>query len=110
MADAPLTEPHPAASGPQAPRTHRRTRLFIVAVAVFAMLAAAGMCGYFVGKSGGEDIDAARKEGERQGQLTGTSRGNERGYKAGYLEGRARGYRQTYRRAYRRAYEAALEA
>lgn len=74
-------------------------------VALVALLAAgAGVGGYLAGKSGGEDLDAARAAGERQGKRDGAERGARRGYQEGFKKARKAGYNQTYDKAYIRAY------
>ena len=62
---------------------------------------AAGAVGYFVGHSGGADVERARAAGERAGQERAAA--DRRRYRAGYARGRKEGYRQAYRRAYRGA-------
>jgi hypothetical protein len=67
----------------------------------------AGLGGYFVGHSGGEDLDAARAAGTAQGKHESTAAGTRDGYRQGFKEGRRAGYKQTYRKAYRTAYKQA---
>ena len=75
---------------------------------VLALAALAGAGGYLVGRSGGEDLDAARAAGEKKGQAEGAAQGAQRGFEEGFAEGRKTGYRETYKKARRAAYERAL--
>jgi len=67
----------------------------------------AGLGGYLVGHSGGEDLDAVRAAGTAQGKHESTAAGTRGGYREGFREGRRAGYKQTYRRAYKAAYKEA---
>ena len=83
----------------------RRALVAVVAIGISALLG-----GYFVGRSGGEDLDAARAAGTRQGQTEGTAASERSGYKAGYKEGHKAGYDETYKKAYKTAYKTVTEA
>ena len=79
-------------------------------IAIFLAIAALGaLAGFLLGRSSGEDLDAARAAGELQGEREGTALGGRRGYRAGYARGERRGYERSYRRAYRRAFEESRE-
>jgi len=100
----------PPPGAQDAPGAGRRTPRVLVAVLVIALLAAAGgAAGYLLGKSGGEDLDAARASGERAGQREGAARGAERGYDQGFRQGRRAGYKETYKKTYDKTYEAELK-
>ena len=71
------------------------------------LIAAAGVGGYVTGRSGGEDLSAARSAGTQQGHNEGTAEGTQRGTREGLRAGRKVGYRRAYRRAYRLAYRKA---
>jgi hypothetical protein len=92
--------------GPASAEAARRRRVLAV-VACIGVCAALG--GYFVGRSGGEDLDAARASGTIAGRHESTKAAERDGYKAGYKVGHEAGYKQTYRKAYRTAYETATE-
>lgn len=79
-----------------------RGRIGLAALAlVLLALAAAG--GYLLGKVSGEDLDAARVEGEREGWTRGTAIGGDV-YPAGLEIGRRITYGRTFRSSYRDAY------
>ena len=77
----------------------------LAAVVGLGLTAALG--GYFVGRSGGKDIDAARAAGTSQGEHVSTAASERAGFKQSYAEGRRIGYRETYRKAYKTAYKEA---
>src|SRR2546423_7922748 len=82
----------------------RRRRHIPAAAAVAVGLGlSAALGGYFVGHSGGNDVDAARTAGAAHGRAEGSSRGSRPGYRQGFKEGRRAGYRQAYRAAYKAA-------
>lgn len=86
-----------------------RNRVAVLAVCAFLLTGAAGVGGYFVGKSTGEDLDAARDAGVAAGQRKGAAVGSKQGYEIGFKKGRERGYEQTFDDAYRGAYRKAFE-
>jgi hypothetical protein len=86
-----------------------RGRLAPVLVALALGLAAGGAA-YAVGAGGGENLDAARLDGQRTGQSAGSARGARSGARAGFREGRRQGYRQTYRRSFVNACRKSVEA
>jgi hypothetical protein len=65
--------------------------------------------GYLLGKSSGEDLDAARAAGSASGQQNGATKGAAQGYTAGRVQGRRQAYRESYRTAYKTAYRQAFE-
>src|SRR4051812_34527287 len=67
----------------------------------------ASLGGFFVGRSGGENVDAARAEGTLQGKHESTKAAERDGYNQGYKEGKKAGYKQTYKQAYKTAYKEA---
>jgi hypothetical protein len=79
-----------------------------VAGALLALFACLVVFGYLVGKSGGEDLDAARAAGAAQGRQQVSPSATRRGYAQGLRAGRREGYKQTYRRTYRAAYGKAV--
>jgi hypothetical protein len=86
-----------------------RTRGIAVAgVIALALGAGSALGGYFLGKSSGEDLQAARLAGERAGQQAGAASGAEKGYAQGFTQGRKKGYRNAYESAYRKTYRQAL--
>lgn len=96
-----------ASDGPTGKRGRGR---LAAGLAVFLILAAgAAGGGYALGKSGGEDLDAARAKGAAEGQREGAARGAERGYDFGLKQGEKAGYKQTYKKSYDRAYKRELK-
>jgi flagellar biosynthesis/type III secretory pathway protein FliH len=93
--------------GPASAEAAQRRRA-LGAVAAIGICAVLG--GYFVGHSGGEDLDAARAAGTVAGKQESTKAAERDGYTAGYKEGRKAGYKQTYKKAYKTAYKTATEA
>lgn len=91
------------------PSRRSRRRPVAVALLVLALAAGAGIGAYFVGRSTGEDLDAARAAGAAAGQREGAAKGAEEGYAKGFAQGQKKGYRETYENAYREAYRTALE-
>jgi hypothetical protein len=91
--------------GPASAEVVRRRRAALAIVVGLGITAALG--GYFVGHSGGEDLDAARAAGTAEGKRAGAAASARTGYRQGFREGRRAGYKQTYRKAYRTAYKEA---
>ena len=83
----------------------RRRRAALAVAAGLGITAALG--GYFVGRSGAEDLDAASHAGTLEGKHQSTTPSRRDGYEQGYKEGRKAGYAETYRKAYRTAYKQA---
>src|SRR3954466_16117724 len=88
--------------GPASAEAAQRRRV-LAAVACIGLCAALG--GYFVGRSGGHDLDAARAAGTLAGKHESTKASQNDGYKAGYKAGHKAGYKQTYKKAYKTAYK-----
>jgi hypothetical protein len=86
-----------------------RNKSWVAAIVVLVLAVGAGVGGYFVGKSSGEDLDAARAEGEVAGEKEGAAEGAEEGFAAGFKEGREKGFDETYADAYRSAYQRAFK-
>jgi hypothetical protein len=84
--------------------TRGRIGLAVLALALLALVATGG---YLLGSSSGEDLDAARKAGERFGWSQGTAIGGEV-YPAGLELGRKITYGRTFRSSYRDAYSRAF--
>jgi hypothetical protein len=91
--------------GPASTEAVRRRRAALAVVVGLGITSALG--GYFIGRSGGEDLDAARAAGTLQGAHQGTVASSRAGYRQGFREGRRAGYEQTYGKAYRTAYKQA---
>src|ERR687895_2173836 len=87
--------------GPASVEAAQRRRA-LAALAVVGVAAVLG--GFFIGRLGGEDVDAARRAGTAEGQRQSTAASERSGYKAGYKEGRQAGYKATYKKAYKTAY------
>lgn len=83
----------------------------LVVSGVVLLLLLVGAAGYVIGKGSGDDVDAARLEGELRGKQAGAVAGATKGYAAGFKKGRDtafdKAYRASYIRNYRRAYEKA---
>lgn len=79
-----------------------RERIGLAALAL-VLLALAASGGYLLGTASGEDLDAARVEGEREGWKRGTATGGDV-YPAGLEIGRRITYGRTFRASYRDAY------
>jgi flagellar biosynthesis/type III secretory pathway protein FliH len=90
--------------GPASAEAAQRRRV-LAAVVGIGICAALG--GYFVGRAGGEDLDAARDKGTLQGTHESTGAARRDGYDAGFKSGRKAGYKQTYKKAYKDAYKTA---
>ena len=83
----------------------RGRRAALAVVVGLGITAALG--GYFLGRSGGEDLDAARSAGTAEGRHVATAGTTRAGYRDGFAEGRRAGYRQAFRREYKTAYKQA---
>lgn len=85
-----------------------RRRIAGIALIVLACLVV-GVGTYFIGKGSGDDVEAARQEGEVAGRQAGAIEGASEGYPAGFRKGRERGFRRAYVPAYRLNYKRAFE-
>lgn len=57
------------------------------------------IAGWFIGNTGGANVDAAKAAGTKAGTVAGTKQGKKQGYAAGYKKG----YRTSYKAAYEKA-------
>ena len=89
-------------SAPEQPTPSRRRA--IVATAAVAIVAAAGVGGYLIGRSSGQDLEAVRAAGASAGKAAAARDGREEGYAQGLRLGRKRGYEAAFPEAYRAAY------
>ena len=83
-------------------------RILALGLVVALLAVGAGIGAYFIGKSGGEDLAAARAAGAAAGQRQGAAKGAQIGYAQGFKAGREKGYSQTYPDAYTAAYRKAF--
>lgn len=84
----------------------RRRRMLVVAIFVAALLGISA-AGYYLGHSGGSDLDAARARGHKEGVSLGYAIGTHRGFQKGFSSGRSGNYDSSYRGAYESAYRQA---
>ena len=82
-----------------------RTIWLICGLLVALVVLGAGA--YFYGRSRGEDLDAARQNGEIAGKKAGVTKGKAHGYAVGFKKGRAKGFVRTYGPVYKSSYRAA---
>ncbi len=102
------TEPSSKATGQ--PRELTVTvRSVMIAAGVVLASAALGIGGYLVGEGTGEDMDAARSEGQAAGKKAGTSKGTARGFKVGFKKGKERGYERAFAPAFKNGYVRAFK-
>lgn len=80
-----------------------------VGLGVLLAAVAVGVGAYFIGKSSGADLDAAKAAGEAAGRVKGAEIGSRQGYALGFKAGRKQGYEKTLAPAYRQAYQKAYE-
>lgn len=73
-------------------------------VVVVSLVVAAGMGGYLIGSSSGEDLGAARQASAAAGEKEGAASGATEGYARGLKPGRTRGFAEAYPAAYEVAY------
>ena len=90
----------------------RRVAYLIVVV---SLVVGAGMGGYLIGSSSGEDLGAARQASAAAGEKDGAASGATEGYARGLKPARTRGFAEAYPAAYEVAYlkelrEAGLDA
>jgi flagellar biosynthesis/type III secretory pathway protein FliH len=109
MSSAPQVEPADdrAATGVLGPASAEAAQPRRVLGALAAIGVAAVLGGFFIGRLGGEDVDAARSAGAAEGARQSTAASERAGYRAGYEEGRKAGYKETYKKAYKTAYDTA---
>ena len=69
-----------------------------------AIVVAVGAGGYLIGRSSGEDLDAAAAAGSRAGKAAAARDGRQEGYAQGLRLGRKRGYEAAFPEAYQAAY------
>lgn len=69
------------------------------ALATFAAASVLLLAGYFIGNSGGADVEAARAAGASAGAAVGKKQGTKSGYDSGYKKG----YKTSYKAAYEKA-------
>lgn len=86
----------------------RRLNLFILLAGVMVALILGGG-GYLVGRSSGEDLEAARARGTTLGTTAGERHGEVRGFRAGFAKGKSLSFEVSYNQAYKRAYVEAWE-
>jgi hypothetical protein len=84
----------------------RRTAAVVLVV---LLAAGVGTGAYFLGKSSGEDLDAARAEGAAEGREAGADVGTRRGFREGFREGREEAFDTAFEATYRGAYRKALQ-
>lgn len=84
-------------------------RSMMIAAGVVLASAALGVGGYLVGEGTGEDMDAARSEGQAAGKKAGTSEGTARGFKVGFKRGKQKGYERAFAPAFKNGYVKAFE-
>lgn len=84
-------------------------RSVMIAAGVILASAVLGIGGYLVGKGTGEDMDAARSEGQAAGKKAGTSKGTARGFKVGFKRGKEKGYERAFAPAFKNGYVKAFE-
>lgn len=82
-------------------------QLALAAPLLIALALAAGIAGYALGRSGGEDLEAARHSGAAAGQMVGAARGAATGFPKGVEAGRKKAFAPAYENAYGNAFETA---
>ncbi len=82
-------------------KSRRRAR---VAASVIGIVLVAGVGGYLVGSSSGEDLESTRVAAAAAGDRKGSTEGMREGYARGFESGRERGYADAYPSAYESAY------
>jgi hypothetical protein len=79
-----------------------------LAALAIVIAAAVGVGAYLLGRTGGQDLAAARAKGHKEGISLGYAAGIHRGYSRGFSASRQLTYQQAYRRAYVAAYRRAF--
>jgi hypothetical protein len=74
------------------------------AVAAALVLVVLAIGGFFVGRSTGEDLDAAQSRGYAAGKTSGTASGTAKGLAKGRKETFGGAYKRSYVISYKRAY------
>ncbi len=82
---------------------------WLICAAVVAVAIAVGAGSYLIGRSTGEDLDAAKAAGAATGKRAGTAKGTQQGYADGFKNSRQKGYDETYPVAYVNAYQQAFK-
>lgn len=81
-----------------------RSHTAVTVALVIAATAAAGVGGYFVGKSGGADAQLAQEQGRALGAEEGRAKGLKAGYAAGLRQAKARAHDKAYIANFKDAY------
>ncbi len=97
----------PEATQAAAAELERKTLLGGLAILLACLVV--GFGSYAIGKSSGDEVDAARIQGEAAGQQAGAIKGAAEGYAAGFQKGRDQAFLKAYRKAYRIYYKQAFE-
>ena len=84
-------------------------RPILLGILVLVVIAGCAVGGYAIGKSGGEDLSAARAAGEAEGTKVGARKGAAKGYLDGFKKGQKAGYEKFYGDAYEEAYRKAFQ-
>ncbi|MBK8294177.1 MAG: hypothetical protein IPK93_05135 [Solirubrobacterales bacterium] len=103
-------EPSGGQSVPGTPARRGFSRPVALALicAVLLVALAAGVGGYFYGRTTGEDLVAAKAAGLTAGKKQGAKRGAAKGLAIGLREGRRKGFSRAYGPAFRQEYAAAF--
>jgi flagellar biosynthesis/type III secretory pathway protein FliH len=80
-----------------------------IALLGFVVAVVSGVGGYLIGNSTGEDLDAARAQGQEAGEKAGAARGAAKGFATGFKKGRDKGFGKAYAPSYKKSYAQAFE-
>ena len=90
-------------------QTPRQGRAAAIVLGLIVIALACGVGAYLVGKSGGENLDAAKAAGQAAGHVAGRTEGSRQGFAAGFKAGRRAGFKLAYAPAFKHAYEDAFD-
>lgn len=96
----------PSSEKEEVPRGQGKVRIAFLGLAVAV---AFGAGGYLIGNSTGEDLDAARAQGQEAGERAGAAKGAAKGFATGFKKGRDKGFGKAYAPSYKKSYAQAFE-
>ncbi len=94
---------------PKQDAAQKRQGKLRIAVVGLVVAGVFGVGGYLIGNSTGEDLDAARAQGQEAGEKAGAARGAAKGFATGFKKGRDKGFGRAYAPSYKKSYAQAFE-
>jgi hypothetical protein len=105
-ADGDLERRDPSNDKAESPKKQGGVRVALLGLALATIFGAGG---YLIGHSTGEDLNAARAQGQEAGEEAGATRGAAKGFATGFKKGRDKGFDRAYAPSYKKSYAQAFE-